>query len=59
LFGSAAGDATRAAGLLAGVSPITPAAAGVAAMGLDLGNLASAVAGVGGLNLAYVAAPRI
>jgi hypothetical protein len=58
MFSNAPGDDTRPAGLLNGVTPITPAPAGPDAMTRDLGNLVSALAGNGaGASPAFVAAP--
>jgi hypothetical protein len=60
-FSTFAGDAVTAAGLLSGVTPITPAAAGATAMAEDLGALAAAVAGanIDTTDLVYVASPRL
>ena len=58
LFGSTAGDANRPPGLLNGVSGLTPATgANNDAMRQDLGALAGAVAGLGGLSIAYITDP--
>jgi HK97 family phage major capsid protein len=47
LFSNTAGDDTRPAGLLAGVTPITATAGGGLAMVTDVGNLAGAIADAG------------
>ena len=53
-----AGADTRSAGLLAGVNPIAATAGGgTEAIITDLANLASACAGVGGLDLLYICGP--
>ena len=58
MFDATASSSTRPAGLRNGVSTTTAATGGGdAAMMKDLGALAAAVAGVGGLNIAFVAAP--
>jgi hypothetical protein len=59
MFDANAGDDVRPAGLRYGVAASPAAAAGTAptAMMADLGALAAAVAPVGGLNIAFVAAP--
>src|SRR5262249_47910516 len=58
-----AGDATRPPGLLAGVTPITPAAGGpttpAEAASADIGNLVAALAAAhGGKNVVFVVAPK-
>jgi hypothetical protein len=60
LFSTTAGDTTRPAGLLNGITPLTPAAPGAKteAMQEDLGALATAVAPVAGNGqIAVIAAP--
>jgi hypothetical protein len=58
LFDSTAGDSTRPAGLLVGVTPITAATGGgSAAMLKDLSTLATDVAPYGGLDIVYVTDP--
>jgi hypothetical protein len=58
MFSSTAGDATRPAGLRAGVSALTATSGGGdAAMMRDLGALVAAVAAVGGSQIVIVAAP--
>jgi hypothetical protein len=59
LFSSAAASATTPPGLLNGVSALSATAGGgVAAMTLDIGNLAGAVAAVGGLNIVFICDPK-
>src|SRR5262249_22737880 len=55
LLDTTASTAVRPAGLRAQVNALTAANAGVDAMMADLGSLSGAVAGVGGLDLAFVA----
>jgi hypothetical protein len=58
LFDASAGDASRPPGLRNGISGITAATGGgTAAMVKDLTALATAVAPVGGTNIAFVASP--
>jgi len=57
MLDTTAGTAIRPAGLRAQVDALTAASAGTDAMMTDLGALAGAVAGVGGLDLAFVADP--
>jgi hypothetical protein len=58
LFDANTASAVRPAGLLAGLGATAATSGGtVDAMRKDLGNLAAAVAPVGGLNLVYVASP--
>jgi hypothetical protein len=59
MFSSTAGDASRPAGLLVGLSPITPAAAGDWSMVTDVQLLAAAVAPVSANSpLLFVASPK-
>jgi hypothetical protein len=59
MLDATAGTDVRPAGLCAinALTPATPTSAGTDAMMTDLGQLAGAVAGVGGLNIAFVADP--
>lgn len=58
LDNSEAGADMRSTGLLAGVNPIAATVGGgTEAMITDLANLASACAGVGGLDLLYICGP--
>jgi hypothetical protein len=57
LFSNAAGTAAAPPGLLAGITPLTAATAGVDALTADIGNLAGAVAPIGALDLVFVASP--
>jgi hypothetical protein len=58
LFGTAAGTAAAPPGLLYNITPITPATGGSNdSLRQDLGNLAGAVATIGGLDLVFVADP--
>jgi len=60
MFGTAAGDTTKPAGLLNGVTPITATTGGgIAAMTADLAALVSALAAAhGGKNVVFVVAPK-
>jgi hypothetical protein len=59
MFSSTAGDATRPAGLLVGLSAITPAASGDWAMVTDIESLAGAVAPVAANSpLTFIASPK-
>jgi hypothetical protein len=58
VFDATAASATRPAGLRNSVTTVTAnAGGGITALLQDLGDLAQAVAGVGGMNIAFVAAP--
>jgi Phage capsid family len=57
MFDAAASSTTRPAGLRFNVSTVTAASASSDAMQKDLGALAQAVSAVGGMNIAFVAAP--
>lgn len=58
LFSNGAGDLVKPPGLLFGISGQTPTAGGgVNAFVSDIGNLAGAVAPIGGLDLVFIASP--
>jgi hypothetical protein len=57
LFSTTAGTAAAPPGLLAGITPLTAATAGVDALTADIGALAGAVAPIGALDLIFVASP--
>jgi hypothetical protein len=59
IFGNSAGTVSTPPGLLNGVSALSATAGGTAdALRIDIGNLANAVAAVGGLNIVFVADPK-
>jgi hypothetical protein len=58
LLDQAPADGTRPAGLRNGVAAIGAQTGGIQAWEFDLGNLAAAVAGVGGNDLIFVASPK-
>jgi hypothetical protein len=59
LFGTAAGTVAAPPGLLNGITALSATAGGtVDALRIDVGNLANAVAAVGGLNIVFVADPK-
>lgn len=60
VFDATAAGATRPAGLRNGVTTITAnAGGGDTAMMLDLGDLAQAVSGTGGMDIAFIASPEL